>query len=152
MAPIVPAPGPAGHNGTVSEPSEEDRARIAARYPATSTMDRVLGVGAGLALVLAVVLVVIAGLERSNPPVVGMVRAFDVVGPDVTRVELVVQRSDPAQAATCALFAQATNYELVGETEVEVPAGDEVLEVVTVDLRTLREATSVTLENCRLSG
>lgn len=136
----------------MSEQTAEDRARIEARYPGTSRTDRLLFVGAALALVAVVVMVVIAGIDRANPPVVAMVRAFDVVSPQMTEVELVVQRSDPSQPVTCSLVAQATNYEFVGEQAVVVPAGDEVLEVVTVNLRTLREATSVAVENCRVAA
>ena len=137
---------------TKPELSEADRARISARYPKRKPVDMAIGIAAAVALVAAVAIVAISGLIRSNPPVAGLVRAFDTVSAEVTEVELVVQRTDPSQPAVCFLFAQAENYERVGELEVEVPAGDKELTEVFVEIRTIREAAAVDLEGCQLAG
>ncbi len=141
------------HNGGVSRPlSEADRARIAARYPRRSPVDVLVAVVATLAVVGAIGIVILAGLERANPPVVAMVRQFDVVSPQEIAVTIVVQRSDPAQAATCSMFAQAVSYERVGELDVPIPPGTEELTRVELTMQTLKEATSVSVESCTLTG
>lgn len=132
--------------------SDAERARISARYPKRNPVDVAVGIGAAVALVAAVVIVAVSGLIRSNPPVAGLVRAFDTVSAQVTEVELVVQRKDPSEPATCFLFAQAENYERVGELQVDVPPGDKELTEVFVEIRTIREAAAVDLEGCQLAG
>ncbi|MCC2593568.1 DUF4307 domain-containing protein [Tessaracoccus sp. OS52] len=135
---------------TKPELTDADRARIAARYPKRNAVDLVVGIAAAVALLMGVGLVAVSGFIRSNPPVAGMIRAFDTISPEVTSVEIVVQRRDPSQAASCFLFAQAETYERVGEMDVEVPPGTKELTEVFVDIRTIREAASVSLENCHL--
>lgn len=139
--------------GDVSTPmTETDRARIAARYPRRSPLDVLVTVVAGVAVVAAIGVVVVAGLERADPPVVAMVRQFDVTSPQEIAVAIVVQRSDPARAATCSLFAQAVSYERVGELEVDIPPGTQELTRVELTMKTLKEATSVSVERCTLTG
>lgn len=133
-----------------TELTEEDQQRIAERYPKPGLKERLFGIAAGIALALGIALVVIGGIEQSNPPVVGMVRAFEVVSPQLTKVEVVVQRTDPSQPASCFIYVQAVSYERVGELEFEVPPDDETLSVVYVDIKTVKEATAVTVENCEL--
>lgn len=125
-----------------------DRARIDARYPRKRLGDYAAGGLMLVTLVVIVVIVAIAGVIKSNPPVVAMVRAFETQV-DKTTAELVVQRRDPAQPATCFVYVQAENYERVGEVDLEVPAGTEKLTVVEVEVRTVREGTAVSVENCR---
>lgn len=131
------------------EPTAEDRARIAARYPKRTLQDTLIGIGGAVALMVAVVLVAVSGLIRSNPPVAASVRAFDA-GTEQTKVDITVQRTDPSQKVTCFLYAQAANHERVGEMDVEVGPGTEELTLIHVTVKTVREATSVTLENCRI--
>ena len=64
---------------------------------------------------------------------------------------LVVQRSDPSVPATCSLFAQAVNYEYVGELDVVIPAGTETLTKVDLTMKTLKKATSVSVERCDIT-
>ncbi len=139
--------------GDVSKPlSEADRARIAARYPKRGPLDVIVTIVATLAVVGAIYVVILAGLERADPPVEAMVRQFDVVSPQEIAVTIVVQRSDPAQAATCSMFAQAVSYERVGELDVDIPPGSEELTRVELTMKTLKEATAVSVERCTLTG
>ncbi len=139
--------------GDVSRPmSDEDRARIAARYPKRGPLDVLVTVIASVAVVAAIGIVILAGLQRADPPVVAMVRQFDVTSPHEIAVAIVVQRSDPSQAATCSMFAQAVSYERVGELEVDIPPGAEELTRVELTMKTLKEATSVSVERCTLTG
>ena len=132
--------------------SDVDRARIAARYPRRKPVDILVAVVGVMALTAAIVVVVVAGVQRSNPPVAGMVRQFDVTSPQEIAVTIVVQRTDPSQAATCSLFAQAVSYEYVGELDVNVPPGTEKLTTVSFTMKTLKQATSVSVERCTLNG
>ena len=131
--------------------SDEDRARIAARYPARRPIDVLVGVVAVAALLGAITVVVLSGLVRANPPVAAMVRQFDVTSPQEIAVTLVVQRTDPTQAATCSLTAQAVNYEYVGELDVAIPPGTETLTRVALTMKTLKKATSVSVERCLIT-
>lgn len=132
--------------------SDEDRARIAARYPRRSPIDVLVTVVASVAVVAAIGIVILAGVQRADPPVVAMVRQFDVTSPQEIAVTVVVQRSDPSQAATCSMFAQAVSFERVGELEVDIPPGTEELTRVELTMKTLKEATSVSVERCQLTG
>ncbi len=138
--------------GAVSrQMSDEDRARITARYPARRPVDVLVTVLALAALIAAITIVVFAALERANPPVDAMVRQFDVTSPQEIAVTIVVQRSDPAQPAICSLFAQAVNYEYVGELDVVIPPGTEKLTKVDLTVKTLKKATSVSVERCDIT-
>lgn len=132
--------------------SDEDQARIAARYPKRRPIDIVVTVVASIAVIAAIGIVILAGVQRSDPPVVAMVRQFEVTSPQEVTVAIVVQRSDPTQSATCSLFAQSVSYERVGELEVPIPPGTEELTRVELSIKTLKEATSVSVERCTLTG
>lgn len=131
------------------ELTAEERARLEERYPRRRATDALVPVAVGLMVVAAVAIVIASGLVRSNPPVAAMVRAFDVSDPDVAKVEVVVQRRDPATPVVCFMYAQAKSFERVGEMDLHVPPGTKELTVVHAELRTVREATAVTLERCR---
>ncbi len=135
--------------GAVTEPSAD--ARIAARYPGRSAADLLIAGVAVVGLLVAIALVVWAGLERSTPAVAAMVRSFDVQSADLTVAEIVVQREVPSQAATCLVFAQAPSYERVAEFDLQIPPGTEKLTQMDVDVKTIKEATSVSIENCRIA-
>lgn len=138
--------------GAVSKPmSDEDQARIAARYPGRRPIDVVVTVVALAALLGAIAIVVSAALVRANPAVDAMVRQFDITSPQEIAVTLVVQRSDPSQPATCSLFAQAVNYEHVGELDVAILPGTETLTKVDLTMKTLKRATSVSVESCDIT-
>lgn len=139
----------ARHNGGVAQAlSEQDRARIKARYPRRSTTDTFVGGAALLVLLALIVFVVIQGLQQSNPPVVADIRSFDVRSAHQTVARLGVQRPDPSVPAECSLFAQAANYEHVAEVTVDVPPSDEQIVTLEVDMSTIKEATSVSVDHC----
>ncbi len=129
----------------------QDEARIAARYPRRSPADYLLGGIAGLAVLGAIALVIVTGVVRANP-VAAMVRGFEVISPTKVTAELVIQRKDPATAVECQIYAQATSYEKVAEQQVDIPGGTDTLTDVLVTLTTVKEATSVSIEQCRTVG
>ena len=57
-----------------------------------------------------------------------------------------MQRKDPATPVECSLYAQAKSYERVAEHTFTVDPGTEVLTVVHVDLKTIKEATTISME------
>lgn len=131
--------------------SPEDRARIDARYPRRTKADLAVGIVAGVALTLAVGMIVLGGLIRSTPDVAAMIRSFDVVSPQLMVAEVVVQRTDPEQPAECFVYAQAVSYERVAEMTLEIPPGTETLTVMDIEIATVKEATAVSIENCRIT-
>ncbi|MFV0428961.1 MAG: DUF4307 domain-containing protein [Arachnia sp.] len=130
----------------------QDKARIERRYPNRRAGDRGVAILAGVVLLAAVAIVVWAGIVNSNPPVAAMVRSFDVTSPEATSAEIVIQRSDPSQAAECFVYAQAVSFERVGEMTLEVPPGEKELTVVTIEVKTVKEATSLSVTDCRIIG
>ncbi len=133
------------------EPVTDDEARIRARYPRRTTADVLLGGIALVGVLGAIAVVLVTGLVRANPPVVAMVRSFEVVSPTVMEAELVVQRKEPSAAAQCRVFAQAESYERVAEATIDVPPGTETLTTVDISLSTIKEATAIEIEYCQLS-
>lgn len=130
----------------------DDEARIKARYPQRSALDYTLFIVAAIALVGAIAMVLVDGLQRANPPVAAMVRGFEVISPQEAVAEVVVQRGDPATRVECSLYAQAESYERVAELTFVVEPGTDFLTTVEVPVRTIKEATTVTMEEpaCRV--
>ena len=65
------------------------------------------------------------------------------------RVTMTVQRPNPSIVATCRVLAQSTDFQPVAEQEVEVPASAAELVDLTVELTTLRRATSASVSGCQ---
>lgn len=131
--------------------SPEDQARIDARYPKRGPADLAMGIVASVALLVAIGMVVVGGLIQSNPAVVAMVRSFDVQSPQLVVAEIVVQRKEPSQSAECFVYAQAVTYERVAELTFDIPPGTEKLTPVEVEVATVKEATSISVEDCRIT-
>lgn len=129
-----------------------DEARIQARYPKASPVDYLLGGGAALAVLAAIVLVTLTGIRNSNPDVVAEIRSFDVPSATEITAEVIVQRKNPTDAAECRMYAQAESYETVAERIVEIPPGTDKLTTIDVSLATTKEATAIRIDGCRLAG
>lgn len=133
-------------NGTVTSTVPD---RIARRYPTHR--------GRRLAIIIVCVALAVAGgawllwaaTIGANPPVSGQVSGFDVISDSEVRVELVVERPAPEQAAVCTIIAQSVSYERVGEVVVQVAPGTETRHEQTVTIRTFKRATSASLDGCR---
>lgn len=93
-----------------------------------------------------------AALVHSRPAVSGALHIWDIKSDDTVTFTLTVERPDPSVAATCRVLAQATNFETVGEKTISVPAGEDRLTDVRDSLRTIRRATSVSLDTCTAAG
>lgn len=126
--------------------------RIAARYPKSSPLDVLLGVAVGIGVVGMIALVILNALEQSSPSVAAMVRDFRVISSTDMFTRIVVQREDPSREAQCRVYAQAESFEIVAEKMVRVPPSDSLLSTVDVRLSTIKEATSVSVDQCSLTG
>lgn len=104
-----------------------------------------------LATVLALLFgswVVWAAWTRAHPAVAGQVRSFTVRSDREVDVLLRVDRGDPSVRASCTVIAQAVNFERVGQLTVDVPPGTSRLTDFPLTVRTLRRATSASLDHC----
>jgi len=84
---------------------------------------------------------------HSNPDVRSRLLTFDVVDEHTTTANLNVVRADQDTQASCRLQALAANHAVVGEVDVPVTRGPEQ-QVLQVEIRTEREATSVASLGC----
>lgn len=135
------------HNGPVTT-AETDAERIARRYPRPAVPRWAwIPLAVALALVGGAWLIWTA-LYGANPAVSGRVSSFDVVSDHQVNVTLTVQRPDPSVPAVCTVIAQAVSYETVGQLPVEVAPSGRELQDITVELKTLKRATSASLESC----
>jgi len=139
-----------GHNTEVADVSTEVAERLRRRYP-PSRMPRaakVALVGAGVAVALT--WLIWAALVHATPAVAADVSAYRVQSDTVINVTMTVDRRDPALAVTCRVVAQSADYQIVGEQQVPVEATPQKVVNVTVDLTTLRRATSASVKGCTL--
>lgn len=155
-----------GDNGTVSStedtastldttgvhaPSAQDpevQQRLERRYP-PDRISRPVKITATVAFAaIALAWLVWAALFHSNPPVGAQVSEFAVVDAGEITATLVVDRPDPSVAVTCQVYAEAVDYERVGEKVVHVGPGTETVERITVSVRTFRQAASVGTTGC----
>lgn len=108
---------------------------------------------------LLIIALVVAGggyvvwgmLLHSSPEVRSRLLTFDVVGEHATVATLNVVRSDEDIQAVCRLQALAANHAVVGEVDVPVTTGPQE-QLVQVEIRTEREATSVASSGCTTPG
>ena len=127
----------------------EDKARIAARYPKrrASSIGIVI---VGLALtVFGIVWLLWTSLFHANPAIVGAVQAYEVTSDDAATALVKVQRNAADVTGTCTVIAQAVSFERVGELDVHVPAGEQLLTEQHITIRTVKRATSVSVLECR---
>lgn len=89
-----------------------------------------------------------AAWGNSRPQVSGAVNSWTIDSDSELSFTLTVDRPDPSVPAACRVKAQAANYEVVGEREIRLDPGRHRLVDVTETMRTLRRATSVSLDEC----
>lgn len=109
--------------------------------------------------VLLAALLVVAGLgwlawvavEHANPPVASRLLGFEIRSATAATATVQVDRRDQVPAS-CRLQAKASDFSIVGESTVEVPADAPLRYVLTAQINTQREATSVALIGCTAAG
>ncbi len=137
----------------MTEPSSptERRQTMDERYGVRTPNQRRLTLVAVAAVALALLTwVAWAAWSHGRPDVKGRLNSYDVVSPHEVTVVIDVHRrsGDPV---TCTVQAQAEDHVVVGEDEVEIPAGDSGDVQTTATVRTDREATTATVTQCVVS-
>lgn len=87
---------------------------------------------------------------QSQPAVSGDVAVWNVESDQRVRFTLTVDRRDPGVPVGCRVIAQAANHQTVGEKTIELDPGEVALVDVRQTMRTIRKATSVSLDQCWL--
>lgn len=103
-----------------------------------------------LITIAGVAWVIWAGLAQSNPPVAAQLRTYDVRGPHAIEVTLVIDRSD-GDPVQCEIYAQSEDRTIVGESTIEVPAGNPGTKTVDATITTERRAVSGVLRSCEVT-
>ncbi len=135
----------------MTDPRGPDAGRqtMTERYGAPSASARRVRVAALLVFALvAMSWLGWAAWTHANPQVQAELTSYDVVSDHEVEVVIDVRRASGG-AVECTVSAKATDFAVVGEDTVLIPAGDEGTVTQELTLRTDREATSVTVENCR---
>jgi hypothetical protein len=128
-------------------------AGVADRYPRRRRRPRVLGIVAvGLVAAVGLVWLVWAALAHARPVVSGEVHLWHIDSDAKASFTLTVDRRDPSVPVSCRVIAQAQNFETVGEKTIALGATRASLVDVTETMRTLRRATSVSLDTCWQRG
>lgn len=126
--------------------TDADRRRIAERYPVRKRP--------WLIPLIAVPLVALLGFWlwlsafHSNPPLTADVTSFVVTSDTEIAVRVMVDRSSPEVTGQCLVFAQAPNFERVGEVWLAVPPSQREVEQVDLTIRTFRRSTSASVDRC----
>ncbi|HLT59542.1 MAG TPA: DUF4307 domain-containing protein [Microlunatus sp.] len=136
----------------VSQPDAEAAERIRNRYPRSRVPRPVVVALVGLLALVGLGWLVWAATVHSQPPVSGRLAAYRVVSDAETEVTLTVDRPDPSVPARCLVIAQAVDFERIGEVEVDVPPSSHRLVDLTLTIKTLRRATSASVDSCRQLG
>jgi hypothetical protein len=92
-----------------------------------------------------------AAWNASQDPVSATIVAYETVSSAQLDVRLEITRRD-GEAVSCELYAQAYDYDIVGEERVDLPAGEPGTEVVTASIRTEREAFAAALRGCQVDA
>ncbi|WP_169337856.1 DUF4307 domain-containing protein [Propionicicella superfundia] len=126
-----------------------DAERIRRRYPRPRSGRVVLVALSSLLVLAGLTWLVWAAWEAAHPDVAGQVAGFTVRSDTSVEVNLIVERADPARAATCDVYVQSESYERVGELTVDVPPGDQSQVRFDVTVKTFKRGTSASLGDCR---
>lgn len=131
--------------------TDQERARIAARYPQRPALHRWLVIAAGVLAVLGLAWTTWAGLHHARPAVDADVHGFTVPSDQRIDVDLRVQRRDPGKAAVCTVKATSPESVSVGELDARIEPGTEKITRVRVQVKTIGRATTATVERCRVA-
>ena len=133
-----------GQTTSVTDAAE----RLRRRYPPPRLPRPVLVALVAVGAAVGMAWLIWAALVHANPAVSADVSSFEVVSDTRMKVTMTVQRSDPSAPVTCRVIAQATDFQPVAEREVPVEASQAELVDVTLELTTLRRATSASVSGC----
>ena len=122
--------------------------RLRRRYPRSWVPRPVVIALVAVLSGLALWWLVATALHHARPVVAARVSAYTVRSDTRMAVTMTVDRLDPSVAVTCRLVAQAQDYQIVGERAVPVPSSTARLVNVSIELVTLRRATTAVVKGC----
>lgn len=126
-----------------------DAERIARRYPQRRT-PRWLWIALAAALAAAGgAWLVWSATYGANPAVTARLDSFVVTSDQTVDAVVTTQRPDPSRPATCTIIAQAVTYDTVGQYPLELAPSEVSLETHRLTIRTLKRATSVSVQGCQ---
>lgn len=129
--------------------TQEDQARIGARYPKTGVTTWLIVGCALVATIAGAAWLIWTSLFHANPALVAQVESFVITSSGEASATIKTQRNSVEVAGTCTIVAQAVTFERVGELEIAIPSGGTLLSEHPVTIKTLKRATSVSVEGCR---
>jgi len=136
-------------NTEVIEPSPEVAERLRRRYPPPRVPRPVKIALVVVVSAVAMVWLIWAALVHAQPDASAQVSKYVVADASIA-VTVTVDRPDPSRPVTCRVIAQAQDFQTVGEQQVPVPATEAKVVDVTVEVKTLRRATSASVKGCTL--
>lgn len=126
--------------------TDADRRRIAERYPVRRRRWLIPVIGVPLAALLVFWLWISA--FHANPPLTATVTGFEVVSDTEIRATVLIDRAKPEVTGHCLVYAQAPDFERVGEVQVPVAAADRKVDQMQITIRTFRRATTAAVDRC----
>ncbi len=126
--------------------TDADRRRIAGRYPVRRRPWLVPVIAAPLLALLVFWLWISA--FHANPPLTANVTGFEVVSDSEVRATVLIDRAQPVVTGRCLVYAQAPDFERVGEVQVPIAASDRKVDQVEVTIRTFRRSTTAAVDRC----
>ena len=135
----------------MTTPTSEAAERLRLRYPPSRVPRLLPVVVVALGVAVALGWLFWTASVHANPPVSGQVLTYRVLSDRAIEVTVTVDRPDPSRAAACHVVAQAVDFTQVGsQDQLEVAPRAEQVVNVTTTIKTLRRATSATVNNCYL--
>ena len=89
-----------------------------------------------------------AGLYHSNPGLRVQLISFTVDSDRAVSVRYFVERQSPVDATICTVIARDFYKDIVGQIDIEIPAGKEKVELVSV-VPTRSQAVNADVSSCR---
>lgn len=133
----------------MTEPRPTTEELLAARYGVRPPRQRrLLLVVVGSLAVVALAWLGWAAWAHSNPEVDGGLESFEVLSPHEVKVVITVRR-DSGDSVECTVQARAADHVLVGDQQVTIPSGESGSVRFVGSITTEREATTVTVKDCR---
>lgn len=123
-------------------------ARTAVRYPRPTRRRPLLIAVVAVVAAIGLGWLIWAAYEHANPEVSGAIHVFSIPSAQKVTFTLTVQRRDPSVPVSCAVIAQASNFETVGQKTISLPGATSQLVDLQEELKTIRQATSVSVSQC----
>jgi hypothetical protein len=131
-----------------TDPAAAARAAMPERYGTPPRLGRVVAAAALVVGVLgALGWLLVVAVDRSTPDVDAAVAGFDVVSQQRTDIAIEIRRA-VRTPVICDVFAQAEDKSIVGERTVTLPATAAGTQTVTVQIATVRRATTAGVRGC----